>query len=156
MHTRSSIYVLTQSNPANSSFIFSWKISGLLHRPIGSFWYSYLPHGSTIVHSFLEFGHSSIWQYPIFKSSDEAYLKPSNFSSKSCILGIGNGFLQILLFNSLKSDINLTVPFFLDIINVGAAHSLILIFLSTPISTNRSSSFFRVASCTFGIGKGLA
>ena len=59
----------------------------------------------------------------MFKYKDEAYLKPSSFKSNSCILGIGNGFLLILLLSSLKSEMKQTVPFFLEIINVGAAHS---------------------------------
>jgi hypothetical protein len=52
-----------------------------------------------------------------------AYLKPFSFSSKSCILGIGYGFRIIRLFSSRKSDMNLTVPFFLGMMNVGASHS---------------------------------
>ena len=57
---RSLMYARTQSNPAKSSFIFSWKMSGLLHRPIGNFKYSYLPQGSTIVHSLLDSGSNFI------------------------------------------------------------------------------------------------
>ena len=59
----------------------------------------------------------------MFESKDEAYLKPSSFKSKACILGIGNGFLIIVIFKSLKSEMKWSVPFFLGIINVGAIHS---------------------------------
>ena len=65
-----------------------------------------------------------------------AYLKPSNFNDKSCILGIGKGFLLILLFSSLKSEMKRTVPNFLGIIKVGAAHMelvLRLIVQNVPI-----------------------
>ena len=54
----------------------------------------------------------------------------SNFSKRSCILGMGNGFpLILLLRSSLKSDMNHKVLFFLGIINVGAAHSELLFVL---------------------------
>ena len=56
-----------------------------------------------------------------------AYLKSSNLSYKSKILGIGKGFVFIVLFNSLKSEMNLTVPIILGIIKVGAGISLRLI-----------------------------
>jgi hypothetical protein len=69
----------------------------------------------------------------MFKSKDVTYLKPSSFSNKSCILGIGNGFCLIRLFSSRKSDINLTVPFFFGMMNVGAAHSERFTLRSTPI-----------------------
>ena len=59
----------------------------------------------------------------MFTSKDDAYLKPSSFKNTSCILGIGNGFLLILLLSFLKSEMKQTVPFFLGIINVGAAYS---------------------------------
>ena len=59
----------------------------------------------------------------MFKSKDEVYLKPSSFTNKSCILGLGNGFLLIPLLSSLKSEMKQTVPFFLGIINAGAVHS---------------------------------
>ena len=37
MIQKSSILALTYSKSLNNSFIFSWKISGLLHSPIGNF-----------------------------------------------------------------------------------------------------------------------
>ena len=73
-----------------------------------------------------------------------------------CILGIGNGFLFILLFSSLKSEMKQIVPFFLGIINVGASHSKLFIGLKTPMLTNLLTSVYRVSSCIFGIGNGLA
>ena len=57
----------------------------------------------------------------MFKSKDEACLKPSSFKSKSCILGIGNGFLLICL--SSFSEIKGAHPFFLGLMDVGATQS---------------------------------
>ena len=79
-----------------------------------------------------------------------------NFNNISCIFGIGNGLRLILLFHSLKSEMNLTVPFFLGIIKVGAAHSELLIFLNTPSFINLSTSNRSAFSCILGIGKALA
>ena len=106
------MYARTMSNPSNSLDTFSWKILGLLQTPICSFWYSYLPHDSTIVQKCLDPGDNYIWWYPIFKSKDDAYVKPSMFSSIFFILVIGKGFLRILWFSFLKLDKNCTVPFF--------------------------------------------
>ena len=92
----------------------------------------------------------------MFKSKDEAYLKSSSFKSKSCILGIGNGFLLILFFSSLKSEMKQTVSFLWGIINVGAAHSELIVRFKTLMIINVIASIFRVSSCTFGIGNGLA
>jgi len=39
------------------------------------------------------------------------------------MFGIGYGFLNVLLFSSRKSEMNLTDPSFLGMIKVGAAHS---------------------------------
>ena len=92
----------------------------------------------------------------MFEYKDEACLKPSSFKSKSCILGMVNGFLLILLLSSLKSDMKRTVAFFLEILNVGAAHSELFSRFKTPMFTNQLTSVFRVSSCTFGIGNGFA
>ena len=78
-------------------------------------------------------------------------MKPSNFKSKSCILGIGNGFLLILLLSSLKSEMKRTVPFFLGIINVGAAHSELFLRFKTPIFTNLLTSNFCALFPPYGI-----
>ena len=72
----------------------------------------------------------------MFKSKDEAYLKPSNLKGKSFILGIGNGFLFILLLNSLQSEMKRSVPFFLGIGNIGAAYSELFLHFKTPMLTN--------------------
>ena len=79
----------------------------------------------------------------MFKYKDEAYLKPSSFKSKSCILGIGNGFLLILLLSSLKSEMKRTVTFFLGIKNIDAAHSELLVFLKTSMFTNLRTSVLK-------------
>ena len=57
----------------------------------------------------------------MFESSEPAYLKHSNLNNKSSILEIGKGFLLILLFSSLKSEMKQNVPLLLGIIKVGAA-----------------------------------
>ena len=88
----------------------------------------------------------------MFKSEDAANVKPSSFCSKSCVLGNGGGFLLILLFNSLKSEMNLTVKSFSGIINVGEAYCDWLTFFSTPHLTNLSASNLSVYSYDFGIG----
>ena len=68
----------------------------------------------------------------MFKSKEEAYLKPSSFKGQFYILGIGIGLL--FFYSSLKSEIIRTVPLLFGIINVGAAHSgLIFTFLNTSV-----------------------
>ena len=62
----------------------------------------------------------------MFKSKEEVYLKPSSIKRKFSFLGIGNDFRLILLFSTLKSEMKRTVLFFLEIINVGAAHYRII------------------------------
>ena len=90
----------------------------------------------------------------MFKSKDEAYLKPSNFKSKSCVLGIENGLLLILLLSSLNSEMKQTVPSFLDIIHVGAGHSELFLRFKTPMFTNWLTSVLIVSSYTYEIGNG--
>ena len=92
----------------------------------------------------------------MFRSRDVAYLKHSSLSSRSCIFGMGKGFLLLRLFSSLKSEIKRAVPFFLGIMNVGAAHSELSIRFNITISYKRYTSYFSVPSCTRGIGKGFA
>ena len=55
-------------------------------------------------------------------------------------------FILYFLLSSLKQEINLTIPLISDIINVGAAHWELLIFVNTPILINLSISFLRVDS----------
>ena len=50
------------------------------------------------------------------------------------------------LLSSRKSEMNLTVASFFEIIKVGAAHSLVLIRFNTPSLTSLSNSTFRVCS----------
>ena len=59
------------------------------------------------------------------------------------------------LLSSRKSEIDRTVPSFLDMINVGAVYSEWLIFLSTPNLHRRSISNFKVISYDLGIEYGL-
>ena len=89
---------------------------------MGSLWDSYFIQGGTIVYSFLDKGHYLILYCPMFGSKGVAYLKPSNFNNKSCILVIGKGFLLNLLLSSLKSEMKQNVLFFLGIIKVGTTY----------------------------------
>ena len=89
----------------------------------------------------------------MLKSSDVAYLKPSNFNNKYCILGIGKGFLLILLFSSLNSEMKQTIPLFLEIIKVGVAHLELFLRFNTPIFINLLNSFFKVCLCILKLEK---
>ena len=82
----------------------------------------------------------------MFKSSEVAYLKPSNFNDKSCILGIGKGFLLSLLLSSLKSEMKRAVPLFLGIIKVGETHLELFLRFNTPMCIDLSNSIFIVSS----------
>ena len=57
-------------------------------------------------------------------------MKASSYLNKG---KIGKGFVFIILFSCLKSDVNLIVLSTLGIIKVGAANWEQLIFLNTPI-----------------------
>ena len=76
----------------------------------------------------------------MFKSSEVAYLKPSSFSSKSCIVGRGYGLHLMSLFRSLKAVNIRIVESFFGITNGSAPHSNLFTHRSTPIFTNRSIS----------------
>ena len=89
----------------------------------------------------------------MFNSSDVAHSIPSNFSNKSCILGIGKGFLLIFLLSSLKSEIKQTIAFILGVIKVGAAHLELILHFYTPMFINLLTIVFRVSSCILGIEK---
>ena len=84
-----------------------------------------------------------MWEYPIFKSKENTYLKPSNFKSNSYILGIGKAFLLILLSSSLKSEMKQKVPFFLGIIHVEVAHAELFLHCKTHLFTNLLTSVFK-------------
>ena len=73
----------------------------------------------------------------------------------SDILGIGNSFSFNHLFTSLKSDMNLTVIFFLGIVNLGEPHSLSGLVTNTLSYTNLSTSRFKVSINICGTGNGL-
>ena len=86
----------------------------------------------------------------MFKSSDVAYLKPSSFSSKSCIFGSGYGLRLMCLFSSLKS-VNIWIEeSFFGITNVGAPHSDLFTCPSTPIFNNHSISRRKARSYALG------
>ena len=64
----------------------------------------------------------------MFKSKYDMYVKSSRFSSISWILGIENGFLQILWFSFLKLENNCTFPLFFSWMKVGCPHSKLFAF----------------------------
>ena len=70
-------------------------------------------------------------------------MKPSISSRISCVLGIGNGFLQIQWFSFLKQDQNLPVPLFFGWIKVRDPHSDTFSFLSTPSLQSLYTSFLK-------------
>jgi len=67
------------------------------------------------------------------------------------MFGIGYGFLNVLLFSSQKSEMNLTDPSFLGMIKVGAAHSERFTFFRTPILMRLSTLAFNVCTWHRGI-----
>ena len=69
----------------------------------------------------------------MFKSNDDACVKPSRLRSMYCIFWIVNGFLQIISFYLIELDNNITVTLFFGWINVEAPQYGILTFLGTPI-----------------------
>jgi hypothetical protein len=73
-------------------------------------------------------------------------MKPSSFCNMSEILGNGYGFLLITLLTSLRSAKDRREPSGFEIVNIGHAHSELLIFLSTPYEQSRLSSSFSLFS----------
>ena len=69
--------------------------------------------------------------------------------------GIVKCFLFIFLFSSLKSEKYHTVPYFIGIIKVGAAHWKLVVVFNTPILINLSTSFLMVGLLIFCKGKSL-
>jgi len=141
-HSRSSMCVQTNASPSISSLIFSWKMSGLLHNPIGIAWHSCLRNGSATVHSCLEAGFKQMWWQPMLRSRLVDHWNPSGFNSMSWMFGIGYDFCNILSLSSQKSEMNLTDPSFSGMMKVGAGHSEQLNFFSAPVLTRRSTSAF--------------
>ena len=82
-----SMYALNISNPFKSSYIFSWKVSGLLKTSICSFWYLHFLHVSKILQRYLDPGDNSIQKYPMFKSDDDACVKSLALSEYLVFLG---------------------------------------------------------------------
>ena len=97
-----------------------------------------------------------MWWYPIFKSSDVAYLKPSSFYNIPLILGIGYGLRFLWLFKFLNPLIKRT-GFVLDLgcTKDGSTLSESFEFLITPSGTKRSTSFLKNSLCNFGTIYGL-
>ena len=81
---------------------FPGECQKIWHSPMGNLRYSYLPKGSTAIHSLLALGARRFWYYFMYRASKVAYVKPSSFCSKSWIFGIRDICLLSLLFNSLK------------------------------------------------------
>ena len=74
------------------------------------------------------------------------------FFSISWIFRIGSRFLQIIWFNLLKFDKNLTVTLFFGGIKVGYPHHDIFTFLSTPSWQRPSNYFLEMDFCALGTG----
>ena len=135
------MHVQTNAGPSISSLIFSWKMSMLLHNPIEIAWCSHLPKGSSTAHTSLELGFKLL-QHGRSPCSDPGWLPietPSGFRSMSSMFGMGCGFLNILLFSSRKSEMNLADPSVFGTAKAGAAHSERFTFLKTPILTRHST-----------------
>ena len=96
----SSTYACINSNIWNKSFIFCCIMSGELEIPIGKSLQQYFPQGRMIIHKLL---FLLIGNYPMFKSSNVAYWKPSNFDNISLIFDIRYGLWFNCLFGYLKS-----------------------------------------------------
>ena len=140
---RSSMYARINPNQWNKSFIFCWRMSGDFATPIDIRLYQYFPQGKINIHKLLAFLLSRIWYYPIFKSSNVAYRKTSNFNNMSFILGIGYGYCFNCLFKFLKSIRKLTrLDLGLGRAKYGAPHSVSFATFSTP-SINKCSASFK-------------
>ena len=83
-------------------------------------------------------------------------MNSSRFSSVSCNLGIGKGFLRFCWYIFLKSDKNRTIPLFFGWIKVGALHSDLFTFFSTPNWYNSSTILLNTVLCTLGTGWNFA
>jgi len=138
------MHVQTNASPSISSLISSWKMLVLLYNPIRIALCSCLPKVSTMSHSCFEPGSNVTWQCPMCKSRPVAHWNPSRFRSMSWKFGIGHGFLNVLLFSSRKSEMNLADPSFSEMIKVGAAHSECFTIFRTPILIRHSTSAFSV------------
>ena len=79
-------------------------------------------------------------------------MKPSKFSIVSFILGVGKGFLRILLCNFLKLEKNCTVLLFFGWMKVGDPHSGIFTFLRTPNWNNCPIYLPKMYSCNLATG----
>ena len=92
----------------------------------------------------------------MFKSSDVAYWKPSNFNNISLVLGIGYYQRFNWLFRFLKSLRKLTwFDLYLGCAKDGVPHYKSFALSSTTIRTKRSNCFLSFLDGTFGIGYGL-
>ena len=144
----------TQIHEINHS-IFCWKISGEFAAPIGRRLYWFYPQGRIIVHKLLAFLLSRIWSYTIFKSSDLAYWRPSNFNNIALIFGIGYGFCFNCLFRFLKSLRKRTqFDLGLGLAKDGAPHYESYVTSRNPNRNKGSTSFLKISLCNFGTGYG--
>ena len=79
----------------------------------------------------------------MFRSRAVAYVKPSSSCRTVLILGMGNGFLTICLFISLKLLTTCMVLSFFGMMKVGKAHSESACHFKTPQSHSLWISFLR-------------
>ena len=88
----------------------------------------------------------------MFRSRAVAYVKPSSSCRSVLILGIGNHFLTIHLFNLLKSLTTLMVLSFFGTIKVGEAHSESACHCNTLKLHSHWISFLVTSKCFLGTG----
>ena len=82
-------------------------------------------------------GEILIVYYPMFISNDVVYWNPSSFCIFLPIIGNVYGFFTNFWLSLQWSVINLVVPSFLGIINMGVPYLLCCTGFSTPISPKR-------------------
>ena len=88
----------------------------------------------------------------MFRSRAVAYMKPSSSFKTVLILVMGNSFLTICLFISLKLLTTHTVLSFFGMIKVGEAHSESACHFKTPKLRSLWISMFKVSTCFLVLG----
>ncbi len=149
------MYTSASSTSWKMFSITSWAKSGEHLSPIGNLLYLNLPKGVAIVHKSFDSSSNSKVQYCIEISNLLKNLYPLRLFRMSPIMGSGSWFLFAILFNSLKSLTQRTLPSFLGVIKVGDAHSLAHWGDNTPILTRWFNSFLNASRWITGIEYGI-
>ena len=141
---RSSIYTRKDSNKCIKSLIFFWKVSDELVTLIGWYLQEYFIQGKIVAHKLHAFSLNRIWNYPMFKRTEVAYWKTSNFNNISLILGIGYGLRFNCLFMFLRTLIKRTwVDLGLGCAKHGAPYSDFFALSRNP-SRNKCSTSLKI------------